>query len=76
MSRAQKRAELEKQGMANNKRNRKAMDKVDEPKDSINTRKIKHFSAVQHKPIYYPDITQYCNKIMMNIETPSFWYLD
>lgn len=76
MSRAQKREELEKQGLANNKRNRKMLDKVEEIDDSSSTRKVKHFSAVQNKPIYYPDIEKYKNRIMMNIETPSYWYLD
>ena len=52
------------------------LDKVDEPEESINTRKVKHFSTVQNKAIYYPDIEMYKNRIMMNIETPSYWYLD
>ena len=69
-SRAQKREELEKQGLANNKRNRKMLDKVEEPEDTpITTRKVKHFSVVQNKSIYFPDIEKYKNRIMMNIET-------
>jgi len=53
----QKRELLEKQGIPNNKRNRKALDKEEEyVENTSNLRKIKHFSAVQNKPIYYPDI--------------------
>jgi len=47
LSRAQKREELEKQGLANNKRNRKLLDKVEEiPEEPVSVRKVKHFSAV------------------------------
>ena len=47
LSRAQKREILEKQGLANNKRNRKALDKEEEYTENFaNIRKIKHFSAV------------------------------
>jgi len=52
------------------------LDKVEEIEDCSQVRKIKHFSAVQNKPVYYPDIENYKNRIMMNIETPSYWYLD
>lgn len=47
MTRAQKREELEKMGLANNKRNRKGLDKeVEQAENGMNIRKIKHFSAV------------------------------
>ena len=42
----------------------------------INDRKIKHFSSVQNKPIYYQDVVEMQNRIMMNIAVPSFWHLD
>lgn len=77
MSRAQKRELLEKQGLPNNKRNRKALDKEEEYVENAgNTRKIKHFSAVQNKPIYFQDIDYLLNKVMMSIDIPLFWYLN
>lgn len=77
MSRAQKREMLEKSGMVNNKRNRKSLDKDEESEEnSKNLRSIKHFSAVQNKQIYYPDIQHLENKIMMSIDVPKYWYLN
>ena len=46
MTRAEKREELEKQGLPNNKRNRKSLDKNIEKENVNNERKIKHFSSV------------------------------
>jgi hypothetical protein len=47
MTRAQKREELEKLGLPNNKRNRKSLEKeAQQVENLLNTRKIKHFSAV------------------------------
>lgn len=81
MTKAQKREELEKAGLPNNKRNRKNLEKereavILEENAKSNARGIKHFSAVQNKPIYYQDISQYENKIMMNVDVPLFWYLN
>jgi hypothetical protein len=42
----------------------------------LNDRKIKHFSSVQNKAIYYADILEIKNRIMMDIGIPSFWHLD
>jgi len=51
------------------------LDKLpDEPEED--QRKVKHFSEVQNRPIYFPDIAYLKNKIMMNIEVPAYWYLD
>lgn len=37
---------------------------------------VKHFSQVQFKPIYWTDMAQFKNLIMMNIEIPLFWHLE
>ena len=74
LTRAQKRQQLEAQGIANNKRNRKNLAKEHEAQTE--KRKAKHFSAVQNKPVYYADIAQFKNNIMMNVEVPLFWYID
>ena len=77
LTRAQKREELERLGLPNNKRNRKSLEKETQQVENImNMRNIKHFSAVQNKPIYMPDIENYKNKVMMNIDIPAFWNLD
>ena len=57
-----------------NKRQRKALEKGIQPEKD--TRKIKHFSAVQNKQIYYPDILHMRNLIMMNIEVPCYWHMN
>lgn len=46
-------------------------------KDALDTeRKIKHFSSVQNKAIYMPDIDRFRNKTLKRIETPSFWHFE
>lgn len=41
-----------------------------------NERKIKHYSAVQNKPVYYSDLREYENKIMMYTEVPRYFSLE
>jgi hypothetical protein len=39
-------------------------------------RNVKHFSEVQNKQIFYNDLELFKNRIMMNIEVPTFLTLD
>lgn len=74
MTKAKKREELEKLGLPNNKRNRKNLEK--DTSITENARNIKHFSAVQNKPIYQEDISRFSNQVMLNIDVPIFWSLN
>lgn len=44
--------------------------------NSMDRGKIKHFSQVQGRPIYWTDLEQFKNLVMMNIEVPQFWHLE
>jgi hypothetical protein len=59
-----------------NKRMLKTQDKDEKKKRANDDRNIKHFSSVQNKKLYYPDIRFMRNRVMMNIEVPNFWHLD
>lgn len=44
--------------------------------DSSFKRNIKHYSMVQNRPIFYEDLTELENKILLSIDIPRFFYLD
>ena len=44
--------------------------------DSSFKRKIKHYSMVQNRQIFYDDLKEFENKILLSIDIPRFFYLD
>lgn len=51
-------------------------DEPDQGESEAKRGPVKHFSQVQFKPIYWTDMAQFKNLIMMNIEVPLFWHLE
>lgn len=43
---------------------------------SDDRRKIKHYSMVQNKPIYFEGLKEFDNKVMLSIDVPRYFYLD
>ena len=39
-------------------------------------RKIKHYSMVQNRPVYFKDLKDFENRIMLSIDIPRYFYLD
>ncbi len=44
--------------------------------DSSYKRNVKHYSSVQNRPLYYEDLEQFENKVMLSIDIPRYFYLD
>ena len=44
--------------------------------DSSFKRKVKHYSMVQNHPVFYDDLSDFANKIMLSIDIPRFFYLN
>ena len=60
-----------------NKRQKKLIEKSKLSQDQQPPlRNIKHFSSVQNKPIYEPDLFKFKNRTLINIEVPSYWHLN
>lgn len=44
--------------------------------DSSYKRNIKHYFMVQNRAIYYEDLEEFENKVMLSIDIPRYFYLD
>ncbi len=44
--------------------------------DSSYKRNVKHYFSVQNRQIYYKDLEQFENKVMLSIDIPRYFYLD
>ena len=84
LTRSEAKLELENRGLSVNKRNRKMLahetqltqrTSSDEPVvDGRGT--VKHYSQVQHGKIYWADLLQFANLVLMNVDIPQFWRLE
>lgn len=80
-TRAEAGEELERRGLVVNKRNRKMLERefllgTETEKQVVDRGPVKHYSQVQFKPIYWTDMTQFCNLVLRDIMVPSFWHLE
>lgn len=39
-------------------------------------RKFKHYSMVQNKPVYIPDLVPFENKVMLSVDVPRYFHFD
>jgi hypothetical protein len=74
----EKQASAKKQNVSSqNKRTQKQLDKQSsKTAKNIANRKIRHFSSVQHKQLYWQDLENYRNRIMMSKDNLMFWHLE